>query len=349
MHPWRSVPSCAFVLSILFSSGAVAQTPEAKTYQIGPTPASIAGLKAVAGAVPPLDISNQAAAQQRVAISIARSVPGPGAAPGKPKSFGDARDQCRSTLGRWDWRDHDGTTPIRDQKTCGACFVFGALAAYESSYRIINRKEVEVSEQELLNCAKSGNCTGGWHSTVFNFIRDIGAVDVADMLYTARFSSCSSRAKGPYSAKNWSYIDSHGGVASVSAIKEALCDHGVIVSAVLATGDFLQYKSGIFNEFAEGNGSSDVNHDVAIVGWDNSQQVWIVKNSWSKGWGEQGYMRIRWHSNNIGYGAAWIDAVPIRQSNAVREATQRSLRDATSALQPKDIRALNNNRFSLGH
>ncbi len=52
-------------------------------------------------------------------------------------------------------------------------------------------------------------------------------------------------------------------------------------------------------------------HDVAIVGWDDGQQVWIIKNSWSENWGEKGFMRIKYRSNNIGYGAAWVDAAKL--------------------------------------
>ena len=42
-------------------------------------------------------------------------------------------------------------------------------------------------------------------------------------------------------------------------------------------------------------------HCVCIIGYDDAQKCWIAKNSWGKGWGEQGFFRI-------GYGECGIDA-----------------------------------------
>lgn len=33
-------------------------------------------------------------------------------------------------------------------------------------------------------------------------------------------------------------------------------------------------------------------HEVAVVGWNDAQQYWIVKNSWGPWWGESGYFRV---------------------------------------------------------
>lgn len=53
------------------------------------------------------------------------------------------------------------------------------------------------------------------------------------------------------------------------------------------------YQSGIFNGPC-GNTDDPLNHAVVMVGWgeENGVVYWIVKNSWSASWGEQGFIKI---------------------------------------------------------
>jgi len=41
------------------------------------------------------------------------------------------------------------------------------------------------------------------------------------------------------------------------------------------------------------------NHAVILVGWNDAETVWYLKNSWGEGWGESGYMKI-------GYGVSYV-------------------------------------------
>jgi C1A family cysteine protease len=283
----------------------------ARTYTTSDTPVSKLGLKLVAATRPPINLSLQAAVQQQVALKISSGLQTIVRKVEPGQKFGDARDQCSVDARSFDWRSHGGTTAVRDQRTCGSCFIFGAVGAFEGSWRIVNKAEIDVSEQQLLYCANAGTCAGGWHSNVFNTLRDRGVTTEAEIPYLGiDTGQCAVGVQANYRAVNWNYLDPQGATASTTTIKKALCEHGPIVSAVRATDDFLRYSGGIFNENAEGSGASDVNHDVTIVGWDDNDGVWIIKNSWAASWGEHGYMRLKYRNNNIGYGSAWIDAVP---------------------------------------
>ena len=69
------------------------------------------------------------------------------------------------------------------------------------------------------------------------------------------------------------------------------------------TGNLMDYKSGIFtgrggdgSVACTNSSSAPVNHAVLIVGFgsdtDTGLDYWLVKNSWSDTWGEDGYVRI---------------------------------------------------------
>lgn len=92
------------------------------------------------------------------------------------------------------------------------------------------------------------------------------------------------------------------------ALKEQVKDYGYIAQNIdvmrttLAAGypitiGFSVYQSFMSQTVAKTgvvpmpSDSEDIlgGHAVAIVGYDDAKKVWIVRNSWGKGWGDQGY------------------------------------------------------------
>ena len=285
-------------------SPAFAQQPP--TYSTGETSVSARPLAQVAATVVPPNLTLQAQVQAQLSSAVADNSDARSAGAKSAETF---LEGCDPKASSFSWRDKHVVTPVKDQGNCGDCFVFGATAAFEASWFLQNGDVISVSEQQLLDCAKAGDCQGGWHGNVFNFVKSNGVTSSAKIPYTARPSGVCNSADHPYTAVNWAYVDRSGGMASSDAIKRAICSHGPVTSAVYATPQFQRYTGGVFNEFAQGEGSSSVNHDIAIVGWDDKRQAWLIKNSWGDTqWGEKGFMWIRYYSNWIGYGAAWVDA-----------------------------------------
>ena len=216
----------------------------------------------------------------------------------------------RSLPGAFDWRYLTGCTPIKNQGGCGSCWAFGAIGAVEQSFLINNGITVDLSEQWLVSCTTAGDCGGGWHTQAFDFLScdgefddacgGYGAVLETGFPYVAWNAPCNCPYEHPYCLDTWGAVS-----ANVNSIKQAIMEFGPVTTTVYVSGAFHAYDEGVFNACATG----PLNHCVVLVGWDDSQGsegVWILRNSWSPGWGEDGYMRIEYGCNLVGSGTAYV-------------------------------------------
>lgn len=213
----------------------------------------------------------------------------------------------------FNWCDQGGCTPVKDQGSCGSCWAFGTVGPLESNIKIQDGDVKDLSEQYLVSCNTDGwGCSGGWwaHDYHLNKIPsgelDAGAVYEADFPYVARDDSCNPPHAHHEKIDSWAYVGNSWSVPSVAAIKQAIYDYGPVSVAICVGPAFQIYSGGVFqtNETASCNGG--VNHAVVLVGWDDSQGIWHLRNSWGPDWGENGYMRIKYGTSNVGYSANYI-------------------------------------------
>jgi len=202
---------------------------------------------------------------------------------------------------RYDFCQSVGCTPIKDQGQCGSCWAFATVGVVEQIIWQKDGQPRDISEQYLVSCNRNGwGCDGGW--VAFDLFIDsipagelgAGAVYEADFPYDASELGCNPPHQ--HQEKLVSYAPL--GSAAVTDIKNAILVHGPVWTAVCADSSFSYYRSGVFG----GSGCTSINHGIVLVGWDDGdgQGYWIVRNSWGAGWGEAGYMRIRWGANAIG-------------------------------------------------
>lgn len=193
-------------------------------------------------------------------------------------------------------------TEVRSQLTCGSCWSFAAIAAYEAAHHIRNGENADMSEQHVLSCSRAGSCKGGFYDTAFKWMLKTGVGTETDIPYQNADGVCKPTYKGNYRTVSWGYVSDTQKMPLTSEIKRAVCRYGVVAAAMAVTDAFTAYTEGVFNE----NSKEQVNHAVAIVGWDDRKNAWLVKNSWGPGWGEDGYVWMRYRTNSIGYAASWI-------------------------------------------
>ncbi len=220
-------------------------------------------------------------------------------------------DPCpprRSLPPAYDWRELGGCTPIRNQGGCGSCWAFATLGPLESNILLKDHLEVDLSEQWLLSCNHDGwSCSGGWWAHDYldwnwDSCGGTGAVLETEFPYRASDHFCDCPFKHLYRITTWNFIGSEEGVPPVGSIKQAILDYGPVSVAVHTNSAFHAYSGGIFNGCAEGV----INHAVVLVGWNDAEGVWIMRNSWGESWGEDGYMRIPYDCSFIGYSACYL-------------------------------------------
>ncbi|PIU76106.1 hypothetical protein COS75_00705, partial [Candidatus Pacearchaeota archaeon CG06_land_8_20_14_3_00_35_12] len=191
----------------------------------------------------------------------------------------------------FDWRNYSSNnwmTSVKDQASCGSCWAFSALGAVESAYNIYNNDstiDLDLSEQELVSCCfnssvcpLSAKCEGGQPDESLNYTKYNGTTDESCFAYTHTNDSCGNRcadaANRTYTINDWGWI-----VNTTSAMKQALIDYGPLSVGVYWNGTAF-------------DNSSDENHAVVLVGYNDSSSEWIIKNSWGTGWGDNGYGTI---------------------------------------------------------
>lgn len=203
---------------------------------------------------------------------------------------------------RFDWREQAQLTPPKQQGQCGSCWSFATVGVLESAIAIKEKKIVNLSEQYLLSCNQNGwSCNGG--NFAHEYHRSPGAAYESEFPYAGREIACKQGLSRPYKIDSWAYVPtrSENEPPSIQEIKAAIYQYGPIGAAVGANDAFVNYKSGVFNACD----STQPNHAIVLVGWDDDGGYWILKNSWGA-WGEGGYGKIRYGCNKIGIAANYV-------------------------------------------
>eukprot|EP00727_Mastigamoeba_balamuthi_P012542 m51a1_g7910 putative cysteine proteinase (474) ;mRNA; r:174534-177477 len=190
-----------------------------------------------------------------------------------------------------DWRVEGAVNPVLQQGGCGSCYTFASTAAIEGSCKIQTGTLWALSQQNALDCTTStGNngCKGGWGTNVYRWAAGTrGLSRAVDYPYKAQQQSYCLLTQNNY-CRLAGWVTLPHGVEGWK-LKSAVAQQPVEIALNAGEG-FRFYQSGIL----QSDCSPNTNHEVLIVGYgvDNGVAYWLVRNSWSSGWGEQGYIRL---------------------------------------------------------
>jgi C1A family cysteine protease len=206
------------------------------------------------------------------------------------------------------WCEHNGCTPVKNQGSCGSCWAFATAGPLESLIKINDGNTVDLSEQYLVSCNADGwGCDGGFWAHDYhqwkkaNGETEAGAVLESEFPYEARDVTCNPPHPKAHRIDSWQYVCPDC-TPTTAQLKQAIYEHGPLSVSVCVNDAFQSYSGGVFS----GPGCSDLNHGVVLVGWNDDDGCWIMRNSWSSAWGEAGYMRIKYGVSGIGTYAAYV-------------------------------------------
>jgi C1A family cysteine protease len=218
----------------------------------------------------------------------------------------------RITAPTWDCRTLGLVPPIVDQGQCGSCWDFSGTGVVNSVLIMAGVLTVDqpLSEQYTLDCGQNGGCNGDDNSTVMEWAKTTGLPLTADYgPYQGSASQCkSSSSMKLWKITDWGYADNSTGVADTQKIKDAMVKYGPIGAAIAADDAFMNNPAGTV--FA-GSGSTDIDHDIILCGWDDSKGAWLLRNSWGPSWCDSGYTWIKYGANLVGTSALWGFTQPV--------------------------------------
>jgi C1A family cysteine protease len=217
-----------------------------------------------------------------------------------------------------DWRGTGADTGVKDQANCGSCWAFGAVGAMESAWFHATGQSVKLSEQQVMDCAwgfvpgkeeSASACDGGDAWAGIGHVVDAGGIAKAtEYQYLGQDDYCrenSQSLSGGGKFKGYARVPQYND----TALMEAVYSRGPVAVSLDASQDsFTFYSSGVYYDTNCMWKPEDLDHSQLLVGYGTEEagDYWIVKNSWSRHWGDNGYVKIA--RDNHGCGAS-TDAV----------------------------------------
>jgi hypothetical protein len=225
------------------------------------------------------------------------------------------------------WQDRDGVDwmmPIRNQERCGSCAAFGITALLEIRTKIdldAPGLPVDLADSQTLTCA-GGDCENGITLPQgIAVMQDQGLVVEECAPYRENGNSvdltgcdelCDAENRGRVYLTDAQIVDIDGIelAEQVAIMKKAILDSPLLVR-IAVWSDLFPYGSGTYVPESEDPSGIVGYHALLLIGWDDSRQAWLARNSWGTDWGMAGYLFLGWgvsDSHRIVFQALGSDA-----------------------------------------
>lgn len=221
----------------------------------------------------------------------------------KPK-FTQTWEDVRGATESINWCDLGHCTPVKDQGHCGSCWAFDGTEMMESDFSIRFGELYTLSTQEATSCDPyDGGCQGGNSVNEWAWVNSVGGLAEASVYpYESGETECSGKCDTSLEASKYFKVNVEASYwFSQSAADEGnmLLDIALTpISVAVDASTWSSYTGGIVT--AADCGSTSLNHNVQVVGYNADGNYWIVRNSWSSAWGNDGFINLAAGNNTCG-------------------------------------------------
>lgn len=208
---------------------------------------------------------------------------------------------------RYDLRELDLVTPVKDQDGYPTCWIFAAFTSLESC--LLPDEHVDFSEWHMAvthGFDYAIEDAGNSRMTTAYLIRWGGPVREADVPYA------SSTNLGPHyplvkHVQQVIFLPEREGPLDNNTVKYFIMNYGPVDFAFMWQREGFSDATNSFY-MPDNNGQ---NHRLAIVGWDDNYPAsrflyrppgngaFIARNSWGTGWGESGYCYMSYYDGSF--------------------------------------------------
>jgi hypothetical protein len=174
---------------------------------------------------------------------------------------------------------------VRNQGSCGSCWSFATLGAFETALCMAGKPPTDLAEQDaLVNDSSAYGCDGGFMDGTF--LTREGSTTEPLCPYRGNDNVACRGAKHA-KATRWALIGGSSRAPTVDELKAGIIQYGSLFVTVAAGGGFSPRGERITT-----CSSTAVNHMVQLVGYRPAAEggvEFLIKNSWGTNWGNGGY------------------------------------------------------------